>query len=90
MGDSSERISLSRLVGEYPSAEVKFIEARSRAQAVGWGFAAFIATIVFGLVAFVVLDVAKLETNTLREWLQTTIASEVGLLAGLLGTRDRS
>jgi hypothetical protein len=44
-------------------------------------------TIVFGLIAYVALDVAKLQTDTLREWLQTTIAAEVGLLAGVLGTR---
>jgi hypothetical protein len=90
MGYSPERISLSPLVGEYPSDEVKIIEARSRAHAVVWGFGAFIATIVLGLIAFVALDLAKLETSTLREWLQTTVASEVGLIAGLLGTRDRS
>ena len=75
---------------ESPTAEVSVIAARSRAHAVSWGFAALITTVVLGLAAYVVLDVAKLETNTLREWLQTTIAGEIGLLAGLLGSRDRA
>ena len=54
-----------------------------------WGFVALISTVVLGLVAYVALDVARLETNALREWLQTTIAGEIGLLAGLFGSRDR-
>ncbi len=75
---------------ESPTAEVSVIDARSRAHAVAWGFAALITTVVLGLLAYVALDVAKLETNTLREWLQTTIAGEIGLLAGLFGSRDRA
>ncbi len=75
---------------ESPTAEVSVIDARSRAHAVAWGFAALITTVALGLIAYVALDVAKLETNTLREWLQTTIAGEVGLLAGLFGSRDRA
>lgn len=69
---------------------VKLIVAHSRAKAVDWGFGLLAGTIIAGLGAYIALDVAKLETNTLREWLQTTVASEVGLLAGLLGARDRS
>jgi len=75
---------------ESPTAEVSVTDARSRAHAVAWGFAALITTVVLGLLAYVALDVAKLETNTLREWLQTTIAGEIGLLAGLFGSRDRA
>jgi len=75
---------------ESPTAEVSVIDARSRAHAVAWGFAALITTVVLGLLAYVALDVAKLETNTLRDWLQTTIAGEIGLLAGLFGSRDRA
>ena len=67
----------------------KIINAHSRANAVNWGFGLLIGTIIVGLAAYVALDIAKLETNTLREWLQTTVASEVGLLAGLLGARER-
>jgi hypothetical protein len=43
------------------------------------GFAALFTTVVVGLIAYVALDVAKLETNTFREWLQ--VAGEIGLLA---------
>ncbi len=75
---------------ESPSAEVHVIDARSRAHAVSWGFAALITTVVLGVAAYVALDIARLETNTLREWLQTTIAGEIGLLAGLFGSRDRA
>lgn len=83
----AERINLRQY--ESPSVEVQVIDARSRATAVSWGFVALITTVALGLVAYVALDVSKLETNTLREWLQTTIAGEIGLLAGILGSRDR-
>jgi fructose-specific phosphotransferase system IIC component len=82
-----ERINLRQY--ESPSVEVQVIDARSRATAVSWGFVALITTVALGLVAYVALDVVKLETNTLREWLQTTVAGEIGLLAGILGSRDR-
>jgi hypothetical protein len=82
-----ERINLRQY--QSPSVEVQVIDARSRATAVSWGFAALITTVALGLVAYIALDVVKLETNTLREWLQTTVAGEIGLLAGILGSRDR-
>jgi hypothetical protein len=66
--------------------EVPVIEAQSRARAVSWGFIILLVTIVIGIGAYVTLDALRLETNTLREWLQTTIAGEIGLLAGLLGS----
>jgi hypothetical protein len=69
---------------------VKVINARARSNAVNWGFGALISTVLIGIIAFVILDIAKLETLTLREWLQTTIAGELGLLAGMLGTSERS
>lgn len=69
--------------------DARLIFVRARAQAISWGFGAFIVTIVLGIASFVALDIAKLETNTLREWLQTTIAGEIGLIAGLLGSRER-
>ncbi len=84
-GPGTGPIRLSEFEGA--SEDVRVIEARARAHAVQWGFAVLGGTIVFGLIAYVALDVAKLQTDTLREWLQTTIAAEVGLLAGVLGTR---
>lgn len=74
---------------ESPKSEVSVIEARSRAIVVNWGFVTIIVTLVLGISAYVFLDVTNHETNTLREWLQTTIAGEIGLLAGLLGSRNR-
>jgi len=76
---------------EEPRKEVRVIEAESRAKAISWGFRVLLVTICVGIAAYVALDIAKLESSTLREWLQTTIAGEIGLLAGLLGSpRDHS
>jgi hypothetical protein len=76
---------------EGPRKDVKVIQAESHANAVSWGFRILLVTIVVGLLAYVALDIARLEAATLREWLQTTIAGEIGLLAGLLGSqRDHS
>lgn len=88
----SEKIDLVHNLPQNGISEhgVKIIDARSRAKAVDWGFGLLGLTIIAGLVAYIVLDINKLETSTLREWLQTTIASEVGLLAGLLGARERN
>jgi hypothetical protein len=69
--------------------EARMIPIRARAQAIHWGFGALIATVLLGIGSFVALAVAKLETNTLREWLQTTIAGEIGLIAGLLSDREQ-
>jgi hypothetical protein len=69
--------------------EARMIPIRARAWALYLGFGVLLVTIVFGLVAFTVLSGEKLETNTLRELLQTTIAGEIGLIAGLLSDRDR-
>jgi len=44
---------------ESPTAEVSVIDARSRAHAVAWGFAALITTVALGLIAYVALDVAN-------------------------------
>jgi hypothetical protein len=85
---TGSKIKLSDL--EDGKDQVSVIEAKSRANAIYWGFTVLALTIIGGLIAYVVLDVNHLETNTLREWLQTTIAGETGLLAGLFGSRDRS
>jgi hypothetical protein len=53
-----------------------------------WAFATLITTIVLGVAAYVALDIAKMETSTLREWLQTTISGEIGLIAGFSGSRS--
>jgi hypothetical protein len=45
---------------------------------------------LIGIGAFIALDCSRLETSTLREWLQTTIAGEIGLIAGLMSERERS
>lgn len=65
------------------------IAARARASAIHWGFGILAGTIIIGIGAFIALACVKLETNTLREWLQTTIAGEIGLIAGLLSDRER-
>jgi hypothetical protein len=69
--------------------DVEIVSLRTRSKATGWGFIVLITTIFIGIASFVALDIARLETNTLREWLQTTIAGEIGLLAGLMGSRER-
>jgi hypothetical protein len=69
---------------------VRVIVARARASAIHWGFGTLAATILIGIGAFIALDCSRLETSTLREWLQTTIAGEIGLIAGLMSDRDRS
>jgi hypothetical protein len=83
------KVSLEQVASQsYPAADVAVIDARSRASAVSWGFALLAITVVGGLVAYVSLDIAKLDTNALREFLQTTVAGEIGLIAGLLGSRN--
>ncbi len=62
------------------------IEAESRAKATSWGFIILLVTVCIGIAAYIALDIVKLEADTVREWLQTTIAGEIGLLAGLLGS----
>jgi hypothetical protein len=82
-----DKLNLKQLASEnFPAADVAVIDARSRATAISWGFATLITTIVLGVAAYVALDIAKLDTNTLREWLQTTIAGEIGLIAGFSGS----
>lgn len=81
-----DKLNLKQLASEnFPAGDVAVIDARSRATAISWGFATLITTIVLGVIAYVALDIARLETNTLREWLQTTIAGEIGLIAGFSG-----
>lgn len=83
------KVSLEQVASQnYPAADVAVIDARSRASAVFWGFGLLALTIVSGLLAYVWLDVAKLETSSLREFLQTTVAGEIGLLSGLLSSRN--
>ena len=79
----ADRINLREF--EAPSKDVHVIEAESRARAVQWGFVVLAATIAVGVLAFAIITAGRLDSNPLREWLQTTISGEIGLLAGLLG-----
>jgi hypothetical protein len=73
-----------------PSSEAQIINAHTRFRAVELGFIVLGATICVGLLSFVGMNLAHMETNTLREWLQTTIASEAGLVAAAFGWSERS
>jgi len=83
-----EKISLETIVREDFPGQIGVIDARARANVVAWGFILLIVTIVLGLAAYVWLHIDHLETNTLREFLQTTVAGEIGLLAGLFGSKN--
>jgi hypothetical protein len=86
-----DKLNLKQLASEnFPAGDVAVIDARSRATAISWGFATLITTVVLSVAAYVALDIAKLYTNTLREWLQTTIAGEIGLIAGFSGSRNNA
>lgn len=82
---SPGQINLSEIGPPKKSVDVREIDARSRAVAVHWGFGVLLTTIVLGLLAYVALDVDKLPTDQLRQWLQMLVTGEIGLIAGLLG-----
>jgi hypothetical protein len=71
------------------TTDAQLIFARSRAQAVHWGFGAFIATVALGVIAFVVLAAERIDTNGLREMVMTLGTGEIGLISGLLASRER-
>ncbi len=88
--DRAERVSLSRRAArDFPSDEVAIAAIAAQSQLVKWAFASLIVTVVVGLLAIVGVDAAHLDTNAPREVVQTLASGEIGLIAGLLGGREK-